>query len=226
MSWFSITHEGDTAFCRIGDDLGCHGPTAADFLAALDDAQRVELHIDSHGGCSRTALEIVDALKGRESVCIIERALSSAAIVAQGCRHRQIYADAKMMLHASQDHVCGNARELRQTATRLDGIQKKQIQLLVARTGQTTKTVHRWMSGPDHWFTASEAIAAGLADDVIERPKTLAQRLAAKGITPPPGPTEEEQLFDALLRGFPRLEVRDRQQFLERLQMWAASAVR
>jgi ATP-dependent protease ClpP protease subunit len=70
------------------------------------------------------------------------------------------------MLHVPATAALGSSTRLRQEADALDALNSKCVALLSKRTGQPLKVCDGWLSGPDRWFTAQEAVANGLVDEI------------------------------------------------------------
>ncbi len=127
----------------------------------------VTLRINSMGGSASAALAAVEALRAkRVLVRIHQKAGSAAAILAQAGTWRVIDADASMMLHPPIDAALGNSANLRRAADALDRLTISLVSILQARTGQPRSTIHAWLSGDDVWFTADQALEAGLVDEI------------------------------------------------------------
>jgi hypothetical protein len=137
------------------------------FGERLARCETVSLVIDSVGGDGRAAWALIDALKGRKvRVHVAGNAFSAAALVVQcGC-HRTITKDGVVMIHSPIRAVIGNANALREAAARLDEETTKDVDLYCARTGQPRALVAQWFDGDDHWFTAQQALAHGLVDEI------------------------------------------------------------
>lgn len=153
------------------------------------EADEVVVHIRSTGGDVNDALLIHDALRmlpARITTRCYGYTASAATLIAQaaseGCR--EISAHALYLIHRSICSVEGNATEvagqldlLRQTDARIAGV-------YAARSGRPDAEFEALMAennGNGRWLSPEEAVAAGLADRVIEtseRPAALAHPLA------------------------------------------------
>jgi hypothetical protein len=71
-----------------------------------------------------------------------------------------------MFVHDPLAFVLGDADDMRDMAASLDKIAAALISAYTAKTGKTEAEVKGWMKN-DSWFSADEAKAAGLADEVI-----------------------------------------------------------
>lgn len=216
--WFSVSRDGDTAAVFIGDEIGI-GASAGDLLNQLEGVSRVDLAINSHGGDSEAALQIMDSLKGRTPEATITGAWQSAAVTLGMCADRiRIEAGAEVMIHRPCLWVYGQAGDLRQSADRLDRIEARVRELLKVRIGQEAADN---VLGPfDTHLNAIHAVSLGLADEVFSLPAM------PEAVNPPAhndaanaGPEDAEALF-FLLRAFGPVTVQDRTRFAHALASW------
>lgn len=225
-NWFSINRVGDTALVGVNEHIGCFDTGVKEFKAAIADARRVELTIDSHGGDSMTALACCDLLRGRDVTATVTGTCASAAVLfLLAARMRVAHSTSRLMVHNPVNCVMGNSRELRKGAADLERLAARTEDLYVARTGQPREIVNRWLSGDDLWFTAVEALKVGLLDQVVEPPPLPRRRSMltdAPGVAKMP---ESEELFRDWLFAFGHLRVRSRKEFGEHLQEWFGHSV-
>jgi ATP-dependent protease ClpP protease subunit len=171
------------AECTIGGSLQSHpdvltirlGHEILDLPDSLAErirtAQQVIVEIDSIGGNSNAGWMLIDALAGKDVLVRIGSvAASTAAIVAQAGRHRTIRADGFIGLHPLFVAVMAHAAQLRHYAGELERSEVRAVDFLQARTKQPRETVEAWLSGPDVWFNASQALHYNLVDEIIPCP--------------------------------------------------------
>jgi ATP-dependent protease ClpP protease subunit len=227
MNWFTITHHDGNASTWIYSDLGCYGSTADDFVRELGDAQRVEIFLDSTGGCSHVGQEISEAVKNRSvSVTVTGNCWSSAIPILMAAKDRTAYSDACFLIHAPSAYTMGKSATLRTQADELDSITAKIADALVLRTGQSPETVARWLGGETK-FTAQEALAVGLIDAIIPRPPAPKARSSTPSAMATIKPqTESEKFFNAFLLAVGKVEVANREKFMGELYQWAVMNVK
>jgi len=222
-NWFTVTLDGDAAQVSILNDIGAFGQTALDVLAQVQAAKTITLAINSTGGDMSCALAVFDGLADRVAEALITGScFSSAVILAAAAKEIQIEAGARMMVHPARRFVFGDEAELTGAAQSIAKFNARLRAVLAARTGQPAAVLEGWLDGRDHYFTAQEAVAAGLADEVFSAPvsvcfQTHGNRLKAAQDSP----TADEALFNDFLRAFGRVHVRNRQRFTRDLCAWA-----
>ena len=139
-------------------------------LEGLDRQTPLAVEINSDGGSVQDASAIFNLLKtfSDVEVTIVGWALSAASLIAMAGKRVRAFGSSLIMVHAPWlDGASGNAGELRASAEMLDQVAKA-MRSAYGRTGQSPSIIDAWLGGKDHWFTASEALAVGLVDEVIE----------------------------------------------------------
>ncbi|HTV40976.1 MAG TPA: ATP-dependent Clp protease proteolytic subunit [Candidatus Sulfotelmatobacter sp.] len=225
--WFTVIRQDDgTARVSIAGEIGLVGQPVEDCIAQIGDARRVELTINSVGGDGIAAFKLFDALHGRDVTAEIFTACYSAAvIIALAARKIRIEAGAQMMIHTARSFAFGDGEELRLYADKNDNANYKLRDLILRRVKELA-LVKTWLAGGDYYFTASEAVKLGLADEVFTLPVLPAASPALVPDAVPPAQTEDEILFWDFLRAFGRVDVADKEKFYKRLSLWATSNVR
>jgi ATP-dependent protease ClpP protease subunit len=218
--WHNIRVRDGVARVLIFGELNAAHPFDP---SALQDVCRAEVVIDSIGGDSRQAFDTFQALRALPHVEVtIKLASSGAALIAQAGHVRRIHASGQMMVHGAVTAALGSAADFRSEADRLDEWTAKMARLLRDRTRQPAEVIAGWLQR-DTWFTADEAVSAGLADEVIlERDAEVAPAIASNS-DDCAAPTDEERLFFALLEAFPNLRVRSRESFARELNVFLST---
>ena len=100
------------------------------------------------------------------------------------------------------------------------------MEVYARRTGKPAAEVAPWFVNGDHWFTADEALAAGLVDEILPAlaPRPAGASTLAQDATE--SPTEAETLALDLLRALGPLRVRDREAFGREVGAWFQNSVR
>lgn len=155
-------------FGVVGQDITLEAVQAQ--LSMLPTNTPLVVLINSDGGLVAEATAIYNLLRtwpGGVEVVVIGWALSSAAMLVQSGRVRRMHSTSMMMVHAPHTPQGGNATQLRETADALDAVSAA-MRAAFQRTGQPAAVIDEWFNGQDHWFTAEEALAVGLVDEVID----------------------------------------------------------
>jgi ATP-dependent protease ClpP protease subunit len=169
-SWYEIKATADNgAEVFIYDEIGGWGILAADFVRDLQaiDADTVTVRISSPGGSVFEALAMYASLKNLEAkvVCVIDGLCASAATVVAMAGDEITTAPGSMwMVHDALGQVYGNAADMQQMADLLGKTSQNIAELYAARAGGTADEWRTTMQA-ETWYTADEAVAAGLAAD-------------------------------------------------------------
>lgn len=184
--WYSIKAKGEKSaeihiYGDIGESWWGESVTAKQFvkdIAALD-AESITVRINSYGGSVSDGIAIYNAIKRHNAITTVVIdgvAVSIASLIAMAGDNVEMADNALMMVHAPWSMASGNAVNLREAADVLDKFALAMSGSYADKTGKTIDAVMNWLTdGIDHWFTAAEAKAEGLADDVIEAMPVAAQ---------------------------------------------------
>jgi ATP-dependent Clp endopeptidase proteolytic subunit ClpP len=177
--WYRVTNTTAAATrVDIYDEIGGGsffdpGISASTFVADIAAvAGDLEVHINSPGGNVFEALAIYNALAqrpGRVTTVVDGLAASAASFIAQAGRSRVVAPGAMYMVHDAQGLAIGNAADMRDTAALLDKASDNLADIYAAHTGRTAAEWRDAMR-TESWYTAQEAVDAGLADKLAERP--------------------------------------------------------
>lgn len=139
-------------------------------------ADRIVVNIRSTGGDVNDALLIYEALSSLESRIVTRcygYTASAATVIAQAASEggREISAHALYLIHDSICSAEGNARELSSRVDLLTKADDRLAELYALRSGRPKEEFSELMAannGNGRWLSAEEAIAAGLADRLID----------------------------------------------------------
>lgn len=170
--------DGLTATIRLYDPIDGYGEnwgiSAKEFAVALDglpsNITEIRLHINSPGGDVFDGIAIVNALRAHKAriVAVVDGiAASAASFIACAADETIMAPNSELMIHDAWGLCVGNAGEMREMADMLDHISDNIASIYAAKAGSDTATWRAAMSG-ESWYSAAEAVAAGLADSVTE----------------------------------------------------------
>lgn len=177
--WFKINALTSTRaevliFGEIGWDV-----RAADFAKSLAevDAEELTVRVNSPGGDVYEGLAIMNALRGHPATVttIVEGlAASAASVIAIGGGDRVICRpNGELMIHEAWTMSQGNAGELEKTVADLNRVSANLAEIYASKAG-TDADMWRSAMKAETWFSANEALEAGLVDEVVDARETKA----------------------------------------------------
>lgn len=148
------------------------GIAPQDFIAALAQTDGpVTLRINSPGGSVFGAQAMVAAMRAHGAPItaqIDSLAASAASVIAAECNQCVMSPGSMLMIHKAWGMAIGNTDDMRQTADLLGKIDGQIAATYARRAGDEDADKYLVMMAAETWFDADEAVAAGLADRVIE----------------------------------------------------------
>jgi ATP-dependent Clp protease protease subunit len=141
------------------------------FIAALSNTTGpVTLRINSPGGSVFGAQAMVAAMRAHAqpiTARVDSLAASAASVIATEAASLEMVQGAMLMVHRAWGMEIGNEQDMRETADLLAKIDGTIADTYARRTG---KEKAEWLDimAAETWFDAQEAVAAGLADTLIE----------------------------------------------------------
>jgi ATP-dependent Clp endopeptidase proteolytic subunit ClpP len=164
----------DAADVYIYDVIDSYwGVNASEFvreLAALD-VENINLYVNSPGGSVFDGTAIMNALrrhKAHVTATVDGLAASAASFIVQAADEVVMGFGAEMMIHDASAVCWGNAADMEETAKVLNQLSETIASVYAERAGGTTEEWRTAMHA-ETWYTAEEAVAAGLADRVVTR---------------------------------------------------------
>jgi ATP-dependent protease ClpP protease subunit len=171
---------------------GVHTRQLVAEIAALPPTTRLTVRINSPGGRVFDGFALVGALQDHPGPVLTVAdglAASAASLILQAGDTRAMRAGSRVMIHHVASAVWGNAAAMRREADVIDSLSRSAAEIYAARSGRPAAEYTAAMDA-ETWFSADEAIRAGLADVVLH------------AATPgrPAGSTTREQLVRARAR--------------------------
>lgn len=147
--------------------------TATGFIDQLRgiETDSIELHINSPGGDVYDGIAIYQALLDHPAnigVQIDAIAASAASFIAQAGDSITMGANAEMMIHDALGMCVGNAADMREFSGMLDKASDNIASIYASRAGNGGVPKWRQRMEDETWYSASEAVEAGLADEVVK----------------------------------------------------------
>ena len=151
-------------------------------LAQEDAHAEVTVFINSPGGEIQAGLAIYDVMRAIpcpvRTICLGMAASMAAVLFAAGDR-RQLLAHARVMLHDPRTtHLEGDALSVRSQSEQLMRTRDTIARIVAEHTGHDVKDVLA-MTKHDTWFDADQAVAWGLADEIVTTLSTTTKEVNA-----------------------------------------------
>ncbi|WP_309232032.1 head maturation protease, ClpP-related [Micromonospora tarensis] len=173
--------EGDsdatTADVYVFDTIGGWlGLTADDFVrdvAGLD-VDQIVVHLNSPGGDAFEGVAIANVLRAHRARIVVRvdgMAASAASVIAMAGDEVVMGIGTQLMVHDAWGVAIGNAAEMTKYVERLASTSNAIASAYAAKAGGTTEQWRAVMQA-EAWYTAEEAVTAGLADRVAAADET------------------------------------------------------
>lgn len=158
-------------------DIGCCGLSADQFKKDLTEKasgkKNITLRINSYGGEVFDGFAIYNQLMDHpasKKVIVDGIAGSIASVIAMAADQGKLimHENAQMMIHDPSVLIVGNAADLRNVATVLDGIKESAIKAYQRHASGLDRSELWDMMAKESYLTASRAKEVGLADEILE----------------------------------------------------------
>lgn len=152
------------------------GVSAADVLVALDamgDVGELSVRLNSPGGDYFEGVAIYNALvrhRAQVTVHVDALAASAASVIAMAGNRIVMGTGSQLMIHEARSGIFGaTADDMRAQATMLDQTNDDIAGFYAARSGGD---IEQWRQAvaTETWYTAAQAVEAGLADEIAQPP--------------------------------------------------------
>jgi ATP-dependent protease ClpP protease subunit len=170
--WYRIENKASgAAEVYLYSEIGFWGVTADEFVKDLNKVKgdTIDLRINSEGGEVFDGITIFNALRNHAAtvnVTVDGLAASAASFIAMAGDTITMDRGSQMMIHDAQSVAMGNASDMRNVADLLDKASNTIASFYAERAGGTVSDWRKTMA-TDAWYTAEEAVAAGLADSCV-----------------------------------------------------------
>lgn len=172
--WYKISNADSSGPTRVNiyDEISWWGISAQEFaeeLAGIDGD--LEVHINSPGGLAFDGMTIYNALMSRPggvTTVVDGLAASAASTIAMAGRPRVMSPGSMMMIHDASGLCIGNEMDMLDTAQLLGKLSGNIASIYAAHSSTPAEQWRETMRG-EGWYTAQEAVDAGLADEVAKK---------------------------------------------------------
>lgn len=151
-----------------GGEWGISASEVADALDAIPNAKQINLHVNSPGGDAFEGVAILNLLRqhpANVTAYVDGLAASAASFIAAGADQVVMGGSAQLMIHDAWGICIGNAADMAASAKMLNTVSDS-IAGVYARKGGGSVADWRAPMLAETWYSAEEAVAAGLADRV------------------------------------------------------------
>lgn len=198
--WALIT-SGTSAELMIYDEISWWGVDAKELATEISEltVDTIKVRINSPGGDAFDGVAIYSTLKNHPASILVQvdgLAASAASIIAMAGDRIEINPGAMLMIHDAWGFTMGNAADHDKTAEMLNKLSDSMSSIYCTRSGTGTPQTWRAAMQAESWYTADEAIAAGLADAICGETPEDASAITDPGMTPDAGITPDEDVMD------------------------------
>lgn len=154
-------------YAPIGGWFGVYADEFAEAVNALD-VDEIELHVNSPGGAAWDGLAMMNVLRQHDAKVTAHvdgLAASAASILVLGADEIVMSLGSELMVHEASGLCWGTAADMTKTAEALDKLGDSMADVYARRAGGTRQDWRDVML-EETWYTAAEAVEAGLADRV------------------------------------------------------------
>ncbi len=174
----AVKIDGTTASIRLFDPIDSWGEwwgmSAKELAQTLDELPShittVELLINSPGGDVFDGVAMVNVLRAHSArirAVVQGIAASAASFIACAADECVMAPNSTLMIHDAWGMCVGSADDMLAYATVLEQVCGNMAEIYVAKSGMSTDEVRAVMKA-ETWYTAEQAVAAGLADTIAE----------------------------------------------------------
>lgn len=169
-------------FDEIGESFWFGGVSASSFiqeLKAIDTAQ-INLHVNSPGGNFFDGVAIMNSLRNHPAKVVVHvdgLAASAASVVAMAGDEIVMSLGSQMMIHDAGGSAMGNSETMQEMVAVLEKSSDSMAAIYADHAGGSVADWREAMKA-ETWYTAQEAVDAGLADRVDS--SAQAEDIAAK----------------------------------------------
>src|SRR6184192_2843919 len=157
---------------EVGDEIANLIAAQLLFLEAEDPEKDISLYVNSPGGSSYAGMAIYDTMQyvkpDVRTICVGMGMSAAAMILSGGARgKRMALPNAKIMIHQGSGGFRGTPADIQIAAREILEMTERMAQIISRHSGQPVEQVMHDIDR-DHFMTPAEAVAYGIADEIIE----------------------------------------------------------
>ena len=138
------------------------------FLESVDNQKDIQIYLNSPGGSVYAGLGIYDTMQYIQpkiaTICTGLAASMASVLLCAGMRCALPHS--RVMIHQPMGGADGQATDMEITVREIQKLKKELYEIIAHHSGQPFEQVEK-DSDRDHWFTAEEAKAYGMIDEVL-----------------------------------------------------------
>ena len=143
------------------------------FLESVDPTKDIQIYLNSPGGSVYAGLGIYDTMQYIQpkvsTICTGLAASMASVLLCAGEKGRRCaLPHARVMIHQPMGGADGQATDMEITVREILKLKKELYEIIAKHSGQPFEQVEK-DSDRDHWFTAEEALAYGMIDEVLTK---------------------------------------------------------
>ena len=143
------------------------------FLESVDPTKDIQIYLNSPGGSVYAGLGIYDTMQYIQpkvsTICTGLAASMASVLLCAGEKGRRCaLPHARVMIHQPMGGADGQATDMEITVREILKLKKELYEIIAKHSGQPFEQVEK-DSDRDHWFTAEEALAYGMLDEVLTK---------------------------------------------------------
>lgn len=143
------------------------------FLESQDKTKDIKLYINSPGGSVTAGLAIYDTMQivkpDVSTICIGMAASMASVLLSGGAKGKRfVLPNSEVMIHQVMGGAQGQASDIEISARHILKTKERLNKILATHTGQKVEKVTK-DSDRDYFMSAEEAVAYGLADEIIKK---------------------------------------------------------
>lgn len=173
-----IAGKDGTACILLYGDIGCYdspirsGDIVRELLEIEAAYDRIDIRINSMGGEVYAGIAIFNAIRNSRAdikVYVDGIAASIASVIASSGKPVYMSRYARLMVHSVSGGCYGNKTDLRQYIREIESLEDTLAEIYASRCKRDKEEIkQQFFDGAEHWFTAEEALQAGLVDGIYD----------------------------------------------------------
>ena len=143
------------------------------FMENMDPEREITMYLNSPGGSVYAGLSIYDTMQLIQpkvsTICTgLAASMASVLLCAGEKGRRSALPHSRVMIHQPMGGADGQATDMEITVREIVKLKKELYEIIALHSGQPYEQVEK-DSDRDHWFTAEEALAYGMIDEVVKK---------------------------------------------------------